>query len=290
MTRTYEDPPEFRGSSAEVGFPRLTPVVRTLIWSNAIVFLAFVALRLASPAACERIYTWFELDPLAWRVQAPWIPIWQLVTYGFLHSLSDPFHILFNLLGVYFFGTMLESVIGSRRFLVLYLAAIVIGGAIDLGVGLARGPAELTVIEGVMQDPYHRTVGASGGVLATIVATAVLRPNTRVIFIIFPMTLKVLAMIMVGLDVFTLLFGGRGGTAVLVHLAGAAWGFGAVKFGWIWADPAASWERRKQRVETEQREADAQRLDRLLQQIHDQGMNSLSEKDRDFLRRMSARK
>jgi membrane associated rhomboid family serine protease len=278
MTRTYEDPPEYRESSrAALGWPSLTPAVRWILWTNVGVFLGMLLLRLASESVEQGLRALLAPEPASWRDGFPLAPYWQVVTYGFVHSLHDPFHILFNMLGVYFFGTMLERSIGTRRFLVLYGAALVIGAVLHLAAALAWGWS-LPV------------VGASGGVLAVIVAAAVLHPSARVIFIVFPLTLKVLALIMVGLDVFALLTQTAGARAVLVHLGGAAWGFGALKFGWIWADPAARWEQRKARRVVEKRQGDEERLDRLLQQIHQKGMHSLDERDREFLRRMSSRR
>ena len=47
--------------------------------------------------------------------------IWQLVTANFLHHVKNPFHILFNMLFLYFFGRELESIYGKRDFLIFYL-------------------------------------------------------------------------------------------------------------------------------------------------------------------------
>jgi membrane associated rhomboid family serine protease len=257
-------------------WPRLTPVVRILIWSNALIFIASEIVNKASPESWVALDRVLSLNVEMWRATFPLAPYWQLISYGFLHSLSDPFHILFNLLGVYFFGTMLEALIGSRRYLVFYLAAIVIGAVLHLGVSAASGTSA-------------SVVGASGGVLATIVGAAVLRPRDRVIFIVFPLSLKVMAMIMVGLDLFSFTFGGGGRVAYVVHLGGAAWGFCALRFGWIWADPRAAWRRHRIRRATEERQSDEERLDRLLAQIHDRGMHSLSDSDREFLKRVANR-
>src|SRR6185436_14307307 len=46
--------------------------------------------------------------------------VWQLVTFQFLHSAPMPFHVLFNCLGIYFFGRRVEEILGSRRFLAIY--------------------------------------------------------------------------------------------------------------------------------------------------------------------------
>ncbi len=278
MTRTYDDsPPDDFDSAPQFAWPRMTPVVRALIWSNVIVFALFELLSLVAAPTWETLQSWFELNTEIWRENLPLVPVWQLLSYGFLHSVSDPFHILFNLLGLFFFGTMVEGLIGSRRYLFFYLAAIAIGGGLQLVYSFATG-----------HDAH--VVGASGGVLATIVGAAVLRPNARVIFIVFPLSLRVLALILVGLNLFSFARGQDMQVALVVHLGGAAWGFCALRFGWIWADPAARWRERRQRVEVAERESEEQRLDKLLQQIHEKGMTSLSERDREFLKRMSSRR
>src|SRR5262252_7046162 len=54
--------------------------------------------------------------------------IWQLITFQFLHSTPWPWHVLFNCLGLYFFGRPVEEIVGGRRFLGLYLLAGIAGG------------------------------------------------------------------------------------------------------------------------------------------------------------------
>ena len=223
----------------------------------------------------------FALWPSQWAERLPFVPIWQVLTYGFLHSREDVFHLLYNLLGIYFFGSMLEGIVGSRRYLAWYLAAIAFGGVVQLTAGLLASAGDA--------GPVAYTLGASGGVLFLIVACATLRPDALVIFILFPMKLKTLALILVGVDVFRLLMRRSGQTAYLVHLAGAALGFSAVKLHWIWIDPLEKLE--EQRAAAVQRGAadDARRLDQLLEQIHQRGIGSLSKSEKAFLKRMSSR-
>jgi hypothetical protein len=122
--------------------------------------------------------------------------------------------------------------------------------------------------------------------MAVLVAMATLQPHMQVIFILFPLRLRTLALILVGLDLFRMLNGGAG-VAWAVHLAGAAYGFLAVRRGWIWGDPLEALERRRARRQVARREDDAARLDELLARIHDQGLNSLSEREKAFLKRVS---
>lgn len=220
------------------------------------------------------------LAPDVWRNFFPFLPVWQIGTYGFLHS-EQPMHLLYNMLGLYFFGTMVEATVGSTRFLVHYLAAIAVGGLAFLLLGVITGD-------------YAPVVGASGGVLAMIVAAACFSPNRTVIFILFPIQLKYLAGAVVGLDLIngalSMRSGGGSSVAHVVHLAGAAYGFLAVKKGWIWADPVQRQRVRRTIAVEERRQSDAQRMDELLEKIHNEGINSLDRREREFLKRVSAKK
>lgn len=262
----------------QYSMPRLLPATKLLLLINVGVFLAFwLTARVLGITAAEIVHRdVLALAPQTWRDWFPFVPIWQVVTYGFLHDLGTLFHLLWNMLMLYFFGTLLEGIIGSRRFLVTYLAAQVLGGVVQLAVNLAAGQV-------------FYTVGASGAVLAVVVAAAVLRPNATVLFLFIPITLKVMAMIMVGVDVFALLGRSTGSTAVVVHLTGAAYGFLAAKKGWLWKDPIETLEERRDERHKQREVADEARLDELLKRIHDQGMSSLSKSEREFLRRVSTR-
>jgi rhomboid family protein len=280
MKSAWMERPEPGGASG-LAFPSPTPITKRLLWINGLIFLAFLVL-LHVPVTAEwgrSLYQALALSPPLWK---EWtiVPLWQPLTYGFLHSESDPLHLLYNLLGLYFFGTLLEGIIGPRRFLWVYLAAILLGGLVQLGVAFLGGAPEAQA----------STVGASGGILCIIVAAAVMQPNARVIFILVPLTLKVLAMILVGLDLFYLITGGSGGTAHWVHLTGATWGFAAAKLRWVWIDPWLSWSRARATSQRRAQERESERLDRLLAQIHDRGIQSLSRRDREFLKRASSRK
>jgi membrane associated rhomboid family serine protease len=198
-----------------------------------------------------------------------------LWTFGFLHELSSPFHLLFNLLALYFFGTMLEARVGPRRFLMQYLAALALGGLVHLTLSPWLG--------------FSAVVGASGAVLYCVIACATLDPRAQVLFFFVPMTLRTMAMILVGVDLFTMLSPGASRTASDVHLAGAALGFVAARRGWIYFDPGQWWGERREQREADSEASDEQRLDQLLSRIKSEGIHALSKRDKDFLARMSKR-
>jgi membrane associated rhomboid family serine protease len=263
-------------SQAPLGMPALARGVKGLLIANVVVFVVqWVLLDGWFPNAFELASQALALNPRQWLT--PFVPLWQLVTYGFLHG--GPEHLLFNLLTLYFLGTMLESELGSRRFLVFFLVALAVAGACQLLLGLALG--QTTPI-----------VGASGGVLAVVCAMATLRPGLRMIFLIVPMTLRTMALIVLALDLFGAIaqLKGQGShVASFAHLSGALFGYLSVRQRWIWSDPLSrlgAW--RAHRGEG-RRADDEKRLDELLVKIEREGIHSLSSGEKAFLKRVSKR-
>lgn len=272
--RGWQDAPEPHGGGMGLAVPTMTPAVKVLVIANAVVYLL---LYLVDGTNLHlRTLDLFALSPAVWKAWFPLVPAWQLVTYGFLHGGFT--HVLFNMLGLYFLGTMLEGVVGTRRFMAFYLLAIVLAGFIQLLFGMSSDA---------------RILGASGGVLAVVCAMATMRPATRIIFMIFPMTLRTLALIYVASDLLGLIQQirvGSTGVASAAHLTGAAFGYAAVRTGWIWRDPvavvAAARARRAGETEAQSRE----RLDSLLAKIAREGIGSLSGREKAFLKKMSKRR
>jgi len=267
------------GGGPSLALPRLTFVTKRLLIANAAVFLATFVLYLAG--ASQLVFEVFGLCTRVWIDWFPFVPLWQVGSYAFLHSVRDPGHIFWNLLLLYFFGTMLESMLGARRFLVTYAAALSCGAFLHLVMDTALGASPVP------------TLGASGAVLGVVVAAATLRPRTQVLVLFIPVRLWVLAAVIVGLDVFALLVGlkeGAGdGVAHWVHLGGAAWGFTAARTGWIWSDPIELLRVRRAAACRRRERSDRERMDGLLAKIHREGMSSLSRSERQFLKRVSGR-
>jgi membrane associated rhomboid family serine protease len=137
--------------------------------------------------------------------------IWQLITFQFLHG--GLFHLLVNLIIIYFFGRSLEEVLGRKSFLTLYLGSGVVGGLFEILFGLVfPGPFAIYV------------VGASAGALGLIAAFAAMFPErqlTLLLFFIIPISMraKTLLWISLGLALFGILFP-YGGIAHAAHLGG----------------------------------------------------------------------
>lgn len=280
--RWDEPPPPEYGGGASFGMPGPPRATKRLLWATALAFVPVFVLWLASSGAYARALDVLGLSPATWQRWAPWLPLWQLVSYSFLHAVTDPLHLVYNLLGLYFFGSMLERRLGERRFHVAYFGAVAFGALAFLAYGLARGS-------------YEPAVGASGGVLGVMIACAVLEPYAPIYLFPFPIAIQLrwlalgytaLQLLSAAIDVKT---GGGSGVAYLVHLGGMAFGFVVVKTGLVSFDPVAWWSARTRRIEVESAVRDDERLDQLLERINREGIGKLSNADRDFLKRMSGR-
>jgi len=258
--------------------PPLTPAVKWLLIANVAIWLICFFM---PPSAYQWASRWLMASPETWRDYAPLIPLWQLFTFGFLHDIGGVGHILMNMLVLYMFGLMLEREFGARRFLLTYFGAQVVGGVCFLAAALATGSS----------TPL---LGASGGCFGVLVASAMLWPRAPVILFIVPLTLRTMALIFVGIEVFALLVVLKGapsdGVSHLTHLGGAIYGFMAVRLGWIRWDPVRALAERRVTRAVESAAADEQRMDQLLEKIHREGMGSLSRGEREFLKRVSSRR
>jgi membrane associated rhomboid family serine protease len=187
---------------------RIPPVVRALLITNVIVFV----LQLIVPEAWViPLKLWPWRSPLAesWP-GATFLP-WQLVTSAFLHA--DPFHLLFNMMGLMMCGVPLEYRWGGRGFLVYYTVSV-------LGASLCQlALASWSVAEGGM--PYA-TIGASGGVYGLILAYGLLFPTHRVMLLFppIPMSARTFAIVLGAMALLFGLTGQESGVAHFAHLGG----------------------------------------------------------------------
>jgi membrane associated rhomboid family serine protease len=145
--------------------------------------------------------------------------VWRLLTYAFLHS-TGIWHILFNMLFLWWFGHEMEELYGSREFLAFYLVSAFLGGVAYFLWAWAQGD-------------NLPCVGASGAVTAVMVLCAFHYP-TRVIRIwyVLPVPIWLFVGFQVLQDCYIFASGQQTTTAVVVHLAGAAFGLGYYKLNW----------------------------------------------------------
>lgn len=215
----------------------------------------------------------------------PW-DVWQLVTYGFAHSRSDIWHIVFNMLGLWFFGRDVEGIYGKKQFLQLYLTLIILSGVAWLVTSL--------------NNPQARVIGASGAVLG-IMFVFVMHYPRRTIFLfgIIPLPAWALMAAYVIQDLSGLQGDGRDYVAHAAHLGGALFGFVFYKTGWTLFSliPSHLFKRglptRRPKLKLHSPEQDdaslSQRVDEILEKISREGEASLSKDERRVLEDASRR-
>ncbi len=143
--------------------------------------------------------------------------IWQFITYQFVHA--GLFHLLVNMLGLWFAGNILERILGPRRFVVFYLLCGIAGGLLQ--IVLSPGPSTV--------------VGASGSVCGLVAAFSTMFPQmpvTALLFFVIPVRMRAmwLGIIVAGVSLFLLVTGWFGNIGNAAHLGGAIAGFGLVKY------------------------------------------------------------
>ncbi len=216
--------------------------------------------------------------------------IWRVFTYQFLHA--DFFHILFNMIGLFFFGPLIERWWGSKRFLAFYLLCGVSGAVVASLLGS---------IPGFIPFSYQSAlVGASGSLFGILAGAAMLFPNMRVMLLIppVPMSMRVMALIFLGIAALNVLVAGSNAGGDAAHLGGALLGAVLVRYPNVlnWADrvsPSAIQDgvnkgRYERKVKQEQAAEDE--LDQLLDKVSSQGLHSLSNKEKKRLNQLSEKK
>lgn len=290
-------------------FTRQADSLNQLIVVNVLVFVvlnliavvfALFALRMGW---YDTISRWLAVPAYLPRLlQKPWSP----VSYMFVHS--GFFHILFNMLWLYWMGKIFQEYLGNKKLVALYFIGG-FAGAIMYILAFNVFPLFKSAL------PTADAVGASASVLAIVVGTATLLPNYTIrLFLFGNVPLKYLALVMVVLDLLSLAGNNAGGH--FAHLGGAIFGFVYIKqlqagndLG-AWFNRLADWlvtlltPRKKKgnmRVSYKQSgnaakasvsKADPQKvpqevIDRILDKIAQQGYDGLSKEEKEQLFRAS---
>ena len=144
---------------------------------------------------------------------------WTLFTYMFAHSIEDFFHILFNMLGLYWFGKLIMEYLGSKKFISLYILGGITGGLFFMLI-YTFAPDDLDFIN----KSTLGLVGASAAVYAVVVAAATLVPEyTFFLLFLGPVKIKYIAAVYVFLSFLGTVGANAGGN--IAHLGGAFIGF-----------------------------------------------------------------
>ncbi|MBO5107778.1 MAG: rhomboid family intramembrane serine protease [Bacteroidales bacterium] len=169
---------------------------------------------------------------------SPFFHWWQPVTHMFMHG--GFWHLFFNMYTLYIFGSVLERVWGTRKFLVFYfvtgLGAALIHTGVEwiqmqswLGQAAEGSAAALSSIHALKMTP---TVGASGAIYGVLMGYAMLYPDS-VLTLIFPpvsMKAKWFVLIFAAIELLTGVTGTGGGIAHFAHLGGLIFGYLLILF------------------------------------------------------------
>lgn len=194
------------GGRPQLALPRLTPAVKAIMVACGAMYLVeLVAVNwLDLGAMIEVLALW-----PARVVKSYWG--WQLLTYSWLHAPSDPMHLLFNLLGLWLVGALLEQRWGSWPFFKFYLLTAFFGGV-------------TVVLVCVVLNTWTPVLGASAAVDGLMVAFGILYPEMPIYFFgILPLKGKHFVVLLVGMQ---LLFAAAraDGISISAHLGGMAAG------------------------------------------------------------------
>ncbi len=261
---------------------RMTPWVKRLIIANAVIFVLMWALIRSGTVPFEAFATYLGFDDSRVLTRP-----WTILTYMFVHG--GFFHVLINMLMLFFFGPPLEERWGGKEF-IKYYAICGVGGALF----------NLIFSEGVI-------IGASGAVYGVMLAYALNWPDSLIwIYAIFPIKAKYLVLFLGALAFFSAFSGSSDGIAHFAHLGGLVVGYVYLKKGW---QLQAHWQGFRQRLRRRRlkvvpgdaksparpQSADEEArilevVDQLLDKIAAQGLDSLTPEERRFLDEVSRRR
>jgi len=204
---------------------------------------------------------------------------WQPVSYMFVHY--GLFHILINMLMLWFFGKDLENIWGGEKFLQFYLFC---------GIGAALCSLCIPVYWS------SHVAGASGAIFGVLVAYAVLFPEREMLlFFIFPMKMKYAVLLFIGINLYSAIASSFDGTAYFTHLGGGLFGYFYLKSSKIqsllaflsWSEFKENRYKTKIIKENRHKEATQRKVDLILDKIAATGINSLTRQEKLFLEQES---
>ncbi len=264
-------------SSEPLSLRRMSPGVKNLVLANVAVFLV-------SAVVGSEFIRLFGLVPRQ-VLQERWV--WQPVTYMFVHG--GFMHLLFNVFMLWMFGMAIEAQWGTREFLKYYFIC-------GLSVALVK----------IAVWPHSGVplVGASGALFGLLVAFAMLYPDS-VVYLYFFLPVKAAHMaILCGLiEFFSMLGQGGGRIDHFAHLTGLGVGYVYIRWWWVFKlrlgsllsdlvpAPAAKPRRqaRPKAPPAQPAAASMEDVDRILDKILAKGLDSLTDEEREIMRRYSDR-
>ncbi|MBI2385853.1 MAG: rhomboid family intramembrane serine protease [Elusimicrobia bacterium] len=272
MTRIFRhDPVDFRS---------LPPAIRALMIANVVGFVAGLVV--------PDLHNLFGLVPQQVLFHR-WI--WQPLTYLFLHG--NLWHLVFNLFALWMFGMPVEAQWGERDFLKYYFLC---------GLGAAAAHLAMSPHSGIP------VIGASGSVYGLLVAFAMLYPDAVVyLYFLIPIKAAHMALLFGAIEFFAGATGSTPGVARFAHLGGMLTGYLYIRWWWVakiqlkalWRrarsaepedDPAPRpVPRRAAKPKAASPDADMAEVDRILDKILSDGLESLTDEERGIMHRYSER-
>jgi len=198
-------------SSYSFGPGGISTAIKVLIGANVALFLV----QFFAPAVTDVL----GLRPI-FVVRYFWV--WQLATYMFLHG--GVFHIVFNMLALWMFGTELERRWGTPFFLKFYAVT-------GVGAGVLTVLFSLLPFAAAQQLYQANIIGASGAIFGLLLAYALYFPERQIyMYLVFPIPARVFVAI-IGAIAFLSSLGDSGGVASATHLGGLAVAYVYLKSG-----------------------------------------------------------
>ena len=270
----YRENPSFGGGGGLGSLRFLLPRTRLAIALIVVNLVVFLAQAFSGPVAgASPMLVWGRLtfiDGLAFTQP------WRWITYQYLHGSGG--HLFFNMLTAYFFVPVLEGMWGWKKTLAFYTAGGVAAGAV---FGLMS-----------LVYPSFGLIGASGSLLAILGAVAVIAPDMRVLaMMVIPMTMRVMAILFAVFYLLSIV--GDRDMSDAAHLGGMAFGAAFVYLGRhfrpLLERQRHGWSQRANRRVAQAERDEQETIDRILQKVHEKGMNSLSWNEKRALKRATER-
>jgi membrane associated rhomboid family serine protease len=195
MRRRYASP---YASSFSFGPGPLSSALKAIIAACVAIFVLQQFLPITEPLGLVSIAAVRQLQ------------LWRIVTYMFLHG--GIFHILFNMLALWMFGTELERLWGTRNFLKFYFTCGVGAGALTVLFSLLPFDFARALL-------YSNVIGASGAIYGLLLAYAMTYPERPILLLVFWVPAKICVAILGGIALFASI-SGPGGVANATHLGG----------------------------------------------------------------------
>lgn len=226
------------------------------------------------------------------------LEVWRLISFQFLHA--DLTHLLFNMMGLWFFGPLVEmNLKRRRRFAAYYLVCGIAGALLYLILNVLGGVLGLRLPGLLAVDIYTPLVGASAGVFGVLMAAARFASSEIMyLFFVLPMRVSTGAYLMFALSLGNLLMAGRNAGGDAAHVGGAIAGYFFIRnmhllrdFFDVFGSGASTKSRIKPAAGKARpwmppgREVSQADVDRILDKVREQGLHSLSEAEQATLKR-----